>query len=149
MSRRPCFAYGANMNRASFQARCSSARFLGRAVLPGHRFRIARCGYATVTPEPEAVVHGLLWEISEADELELDGFEGMDDGLYLKAEPEVRPLGGEPCVAMIYRAADPTAGVPHPGYLEDILASAEREGLPTAYREELERWRRTDGPAPA
>jgi len=137
------------MNRASFQARCSSARFLGRAVLPGHRFRIARCGYATVTPEPEAVVHGLLWEISEADELELDGFEGMDDGLYLKAEPEVRPLGGEPCVAMIYRAADPTAGVPHPGYLEDILASAEREGLPTAYREELERWRRTDGPAPA
>jgi len=148
MNRRPCFAYGANMNRASFEARCPSARYLTRAVLPGYRFGIARCGYATVVPDPAGAVHGVLWVISAGDEEELDAFEGMEDGLYLKTEREVRPEGGLPVEAMIYVAADPTPGRPNPGYLEDILTSADREGLPPDYRAELGRWRRTDGPAP-
>lgn len=149
MTARPYFGYGANLNRLSFRDRCPSARCLGPAVLPDHRFRITRCGYATAVPEPGARVHGLLWTLSPADETELDQFEGMGEGLYAKREPVVTRPDGSQAAAMIYVATDPTPGAPHPGYLEDILASAEREGFPRAYLDELQGWRRTTGPAPS
>lgn len=116
--------------------RCPTARLLGPALLPGHRFLINRHGLATVVPASESQVHGLLWEIAPADERALDWFEGVERRLYLKQQRKVS-ANGMAHSALLYEAVDRRAGPPRPGYLEEIIAAATACGLPQPYLAEL------------
>ena len=71
------FAYGMNTNRDEMSYRCPHAVALGRAVLPGYRFEFK--SFATVVPSPKEQVEGVLWTITEADELALDMLEGYPE----------------------------------------------------------------------
>lgn len=118
------FAYGSNMDVQQMAVRCPDAVVVGTACLPGHRFLINTHGVATVVPSQEEVVHGVLWEISKADEASLDRYEGVASGFYSKVITRVRFTDGNTADALIYVARDDRPGRARPGYLERVLAAA-------------------------
>ncbi len=140
------FAYGANMDVAAMAARCPGSKPLGLARLPRHRFVITRDGYASVLRDPRREVHGVLWDLALSDVRALDKFEEVDRGLYAKINQSVIGLAG-PRRALVYVGASGEVGVPRPGYLESVLASAESWNLPAPYRQEMTRFLRS-GPRP-
>lgn len=127
------FAYGANMDPVHMAERCPGARRLGLAVLPDHEFRIAACGYGNAAAAPGREVHGVLWELLPDDELALDDFEGLQDGLYRKNSAMVRTGDGRELRAMLYLPTNPAPGHARPAYLEGIIAVAEELGFPPGY----------------
>ncbi len=136
------FAYGSNMVEPQMTERCPGARLIGPGTLRGYRFLINSHGYATIQPAPSAAVHGLLWRLTPADEASLDRYEGVRPGLYRKVEMEIGTPGAPPVRAFLYVGTDSVPGAPRPGYLDAILAAAERHGLPEPYRRELAAWLR-------
>ncbi len=137
------FAYGSNMDVRQMALRCPAAVILGLASLPAHAFLINTRGVATVIPAPKQVVHGVLWEISPADEARLDRYEGVASGFYRKDIARVRATGGTEMDALIYLASDVRPGQPRSGYMEGVLEAAEQCPLPETYIAALrERWGR-------
>ncbi len=76
------FAYGSNLDAQRMIRRCSTATVVGAATLAGHRVVFAGRSQtwggavATLLPDPEASVAGLVWALGQADLEALDGFEG-------------------------------------------------------------------------
>lgn len=136
------FAYGANMDIEAMKRRAPTAKPLGLARLPRHRFTIMSEGYASVVRDARFAVHGMLWEVSLADIRSLDRFEGVDKGLYVKLnQPVVLEGNGAGAKrALIYVGQGASAGKPRPGYMEDVVKAARGIGLPAAYVKELEGW---------
>jgi len=127
------FAYGSNMDVPQMAVRCPDAVVVGTAYLPGHRFLINTHGVATVVPAQGEAVHGVLWEISKADEASLDRYEGVASGFYRKAITRVWCNGGNAADALIYIARDNKPGRARQGYLEGVLTAAGKHRLPTTY----------------
>ena len=71
------FAYGMNTNTEEMAYRCPGARALGKAILPGYRFEFK--SFATIVPSPGENVEGVLWTITEPDEVALDMLEGYPE----------------------------------------------------------------------
>lgn len=134
------FAYGANMDIEAMKRRAPTAKPLGRARLPRHRFVIMAEGYASVMRDPRFSVHGMLWEVSLADIRALDRFEGVDRGLYVKLnQPVIQEENGLGAKrALIYVGQGLPGGRPRPGYLEDVVKAARAIGLPAGYLREIE-----------
>ena len=130
------FAYGANMDLEVMALRCPASRPVFTARLARHRFIINSDGYATVVRDARANVHGVLWNLALADVRPLDRFEEVDRGLYGKImQPVFTAMG--PRRAMVYIASSTIPGRPRQGYLEGVIASAERWALPESYRASL------------
>lgn len=127
------FAYGANMDPVHMAEHAPGARGAGAAVLEGHRFGIAALGFGTVRPDPAARVHGVLWELTDADLEALDRFEGVGDGAYRRAGARVRTPEGDQLDAMIYLPTDDAPGTPAPPYLERIIEVARMLEFPADY----------------
>lgn len=123
------FAYGSNMDVQQMAVRCPDAVVVGTACLPGHRFLINTHGVATVVPSQGEAVHGVLWEISKADEASLDHYEGVGTGFYRKVITRVLFDGGNAADALIYVARDEKPGRARLGYLERVVAAAEQHRL--------------------
>ena len=88
------FAYGANMHRDAMAVRCPRSTLLGLATLMRHRLAVMREGWLTITRDPQAKVHGVLWNLALADVAALDRFEGIAEGLYVKAvQPVIADTG--------------------------------------------------------
>lgn len=102
------FAYGSNMNLPQMDVRCPDAVRIGPAVLDGYRIEFCgngHTGVATLLPQADCQVNGVLWEISEADESRLDHYEGYP-WLYGKDIIEVSSRG-ESIRTMVYRMNSP------------------------------------------
>lgn len=127
------FAYGSNMDVQKMAVRCLDAVVVGTACLPGHRFLINTRGVATVVPALGEVVHGVLWEISKADEASLDHYEGVATGFYRKVNARMQFDDGIATEALIYVARDDKPGRARPGYLERVVAAAKRHRLAHEY----------------
>lgn len=138
------FAYGSNMSREQMARRCSNARPLGLGTASGFKFLINRRGVATIVPSHDKFVHGLLWELSGRDEIQLDQYEGVANGCYFKREI-VTNVAEQKVSALAYVATDDAPGAPRSGYLERIVSAATELGLPAVYLEELESWSTTSG----
>ncbi len=138
------FAYGANMDRDAMSLRCPRSRPLGRARLVRHRFVITRDGYASVLRDPRGMVHGIVWDLALSDVKALDKFEEVDRGLYVKINQSVITEAG-PRRALVYVGASAETGTPRPGYLEDVIASAETWSMPALYVQEMKRLLRSGG----
>jgi AIG2-like family len=91
-----------------------------------------------VVPTPGGIVHGLLWRLTPRDRSALNAYECLDAGLYRGVTLPVR-RGGERAPALVYVGRSRAAGVPRPGYLEQVLAAARELDLPAAYRARLAR----------
>jgi hypothetical protein len=92
------FAYGMNTNPTEMALRCPSAVALGPAVLPGYRLEFK--SFATIVPNPKQSVEGVLWAITEVDELALDMLEGYPE-FYDKKTVSVEHKN-QPYIAMTY-----------------------------------------------
>lgn len=68
------FAYGMNTNFREMKLRCKDAIPMGHAVLKNHRFDFKF--HATVSKDFRNDVDGVLWYITDEDELALDKLEG-------------------------------------------------------------------------
>ena len=80
-------AYGSNLNIAQMQFRCPDATVVGTAVIPDYELlfkRILTGAYLTIEPKQGAQVPGGVWEVSAADELRLDRYEGFPRFYYKK-----------------------------------------------------------------
>jgi gamma-glutamylcyclotransferase (GGCT)/AIG2-like uncharacterized protein YtfP len=133
------FAYGANMDVAAMAMRCPGAKVIGIARLPRHRFFITADGYVSVMRAPNSTVHGVLWELVLSNVRALDRFEEVDRGLYAKIQQPVICETG-PRRALVYVGLNAAPGKPRPGYMEEVLASAQAHQLPPAYVTEIARY---------
>jgi gamma-glutamylcyclotransferase (GGCT)/AIG2-like uncharacterized protein YtfP len=87
-----------NTNREEMADRCLDSEDLGEAVLPDHRFEFKH--HATVTPKKKSQVHGVLWRISDMDEIMLDLLEGYPS--YYDKKTVVVKHRGQDIEAMTY-----------------------------------------------
>ena len=95
MEKRYYLAYGSNLNVRQMMIRCPSARMIGTATIEDYRlmFKGSKTGsYLTIEPEEGCSVPVGVWEVSEADELALDRYEGFPT-FYYKKELEI-PITG-------------------------------------------------------
>ncbi len=132
------FAYGSNMDAAAMARRCPHSKLLGRARLARWRFVIMPSGFASIVPDPRTNVHGALWEVPVCDVMVLDRYEQVGQGLYAKKMiPALRePVGSAPALVYIGAAQKQgaaTMGTAWPGYLADIVATAQALELPAPY----------------
>lgn len=129
------FAYGSNMDMEQMRRRCPDAKCIDTAVLHGWKFALDEVGYATVVLEAGASVPGLLWMLTDADEAELDTYEGVRYNCYEKVTLSVVPKRAyEPTQALVYvslRGANEGARVQ--GYLERIVHAAAHAGFGRSY----------------
>lgn len=132
------FAYGANMDRAAMAERCPRSTPLGPAVLARHRLAVMREGWLTAVRDANARLHGVLWDLALADIPALDRFEGVGEGLYVKAVQPVIAAGGAKR-ALVYFGANSGPGRARPGYLKEIIAAARAWDLPREAVAALER----------
>lgn len=79
------------------------AKRIDTAVLHGWKFALDEVGYATVVPAAGASVPGLLWMLSDADEAELDVYEGVRYNCYEKVTLSIVPKRTSvPTQALVY-----------------------------------------------
>lgn len=103
MNKKIYIAYGSNLNLSQMASRCPTAKVLGVSVMKGWRllFKGAYSGaVATVDPHKGSSVPVLVWELTPADELALDRYEGYPF-LYRKETVGVK-LDGKTVKAMVY-----------------------------------------------
>jgi len=126
------FAYGSNMWLAQMNSRCPGHSRIGLGILSGYRWLINRHGYATLAVAADEAVHGVVYTLTETDELNLDAYEEVDSGLYLKQECTVRMAERElSCLVYI----DPVSeeGAPEAAYIARINYGLRDAGLPESY----------------
>lgn len=116
-------AYGSNLNLEQMAQRCPTSKPIGTAVLQDYQllFRGRNGGaVATVEPVKGSSVPVLLWEITPADELALDRYEGFPF-LYRKEKVKVK-LGRKTVESMVYIMNDgKPLGIPSCYYYSVIL----------------------------
>lgn len=98
-------AYGSNLHLNQMQYRCPDAKVYGSGVIKNYELTFwgnwNRNGVATVIPKSGTDVPVGLWEISKADEKNLDIYEGWPH-LYRKEDIEVVMDDGTVVTGMIY-----------------------------------------------
>ncbi|KAJ7272040.1 Butirosin biosynthesis, BtrG-like protein [Mycena haematopus] len=135
------FAYGSNLWRHQMDVRCPDNKFVGVARLPDWRWMINTRGYANVVPSEGDEVWALLYELSQADEEKLDGYEGVPTS-YVKQFLPVEYFGGHDkrvVEALVYVDVERTTdGPPKREYIfrmNSAIADALAEGVSMAYIE--------------
>lgn len=120
-------AYGSNLNKAEMRFRARDARPRGTIILDNARLVFR--GVADVECVLDSQAPCGLWEISRADEVALDRYEGVAGGFYVKDEV---PLGrGE--VALIYTMTATGVFPPPEGYVARVRQGYRDFGLDEAY----------------
>lgn len=123
MGKKFYLAYGSNLNLEQMAHRCPTAIPIGATFLEGYRllFRGGHGGsVATVEPFKGKNVPCLLWEITSADEVSLDRYEGFPF-LYRKETVKVKH-GKKTVDAMVYLMnGERSLGTPSCYYYSVIL----------------------------
>lgn len=145
------FAYGSNMNWQQMWERCSSARFVGVAILTDHKLAFTRksvnrgCGVADAVREDGRIIWGAVYEIDDLDVGKLDVSEGYRPGReknsYWRRECLVLLDGDQQrqLTACSY-FGDPQSNPPLPNqeYKQLIVSGARHWHLPDGYIRDLE-----------
>lgn len=119
------FAYGMNTNKEEMAYRCPTAVALGKTVLPGYRFEFK--SFATIVPDADSRVEGVLWTITDTDEAALDILEGYPE-FYDKRHVTVRQ--GIDYIAMTYIMGPREKGhAPSSGYYSMVSEGYQTFGL--------------------
>jgi gliotoxin/aspirochlorine biosynthesis gamma-glutamylcyclotransferase len=142
------FAYGSNMQRATF---CGRRGIEYRQALParveGWRLVIDKPplvpvgeGFANIIPEPGAEVLGVLYEITDEDLAHVDLTEGVLIGNYERVEVTVSALGGQAlevvAATLVSDKRNPEL-LPSDRYMQCLISGAEEHGLPAEYVAQL------------
>ena len=117
------FAYGANMHPEAMQWRCPKAVARGTFILQDWELKFYN--HATIEFCPGAEVAGVLWNITDECEQNLDAFEGYPH-YYTK-----RTWTQDGVEFFFYEMTSPKSGRPGAGYVSDIAESYTLWQLPT------------------
>ena len=71
------FAYGSNLDRRRFAARCPGSRPVSSATLRGYRLAFRGGGHADIVRHRGGVVRGALYSVTSRDAEGLDRYEGV------------------------------------------------------------------------
>jgi gamma-glutamylcyclotransferase (GGCT)/AIG2-like uncharacterized protein YtfP len=135
-------AYGSNMDPAQMAQRCPHSPQRGTGWLTGWRLTFGgedigwEGALATVVEDDGHSVFVALYELSEADEAELDSWDGATLGYYRKSKVRVATVEGD-VLAWLYVLNDYEGGLPSARYLGIMADAAEQAGAPADYVAEL------------
>ena len=136
------FAFGANMHDSAFQERRRMRPIEWRpGRVKGYRLRFnlegrpkGKAAPANLSPDPSADVWGVLYKITRADLLHLDGTEGVPGRRYRHLWVDAEDIGGKAIPAVTYIAdGKETDGTPSLRYITLLREGARAHGLPEAY----------------
>lgn len=88
-------AYGSNLNIRQMMHRCPDARIMGTAIIQDYQllFKGSKTGsYLTIEPKAGASVPVAVWRVSQADERNLDRYEGFPN-FYYKKDMKIQVTG--------------------------------------------------------
>ena len=142
------FAFGSNMLLERLKKRVPSARLLGTATLRGYTLRFNKVsndgsGKANIvpSPDPRAVVYGVLYHLDDEERPQLDKAEGLGKG-YQVRYLRVRRDGAEAEEEAFAYVAAPGAIrddlPPFQWYKNMVIEGATHNRLPTSYVRQLE-----------
>lgn len=126
------FAYGSNLWRKQMQDRCPEHRLIGNGILKGYRWIISTRGYANIVRSTLDEVQGIVYEISESDENNLDRYEGIQTGDYRK-EMLMIEMRGEKKECLVYVDPVQKEGKPKQEYIDRINKGISDARLPSEY----------------
>lgn len=137
MNKRYYIAYGSNLNIRQMRMRCPSARIIGTSTLNGYEllFKGSKTGsYLTVEKKDGSSVTVAVWEVTPADELALDRYEGFPTFYYKKEL--VLPIKGirtgkirKRRVFVYIMHEDRQIGIPSVAYMQTCLQGYEDFGF--------------------
>ena len=113
------FAYGSNLWRKQMLVRCPDHSEIGTGCLRGWRWIITTRGYASIVMSKGDFILGSVYELSEADVLALDRFEGVAQGHYRKEMIEI-DLDGHTLICLVYVDQVAREGEPKEEYIARI-----------------------------
>jgi gamma-glutamylcyclotransferase len=126
------FAYGSNLWRQQMTSRCPEHRERGTGSLKGWRWIITTRGYASIVVSKSDYVLGTVYELSEADLLSLDQFEGVSRGNYRKEMISVN-VDGRELSCLVYIDPVIEEGAPKDEYIARINSGIKDAGFPDEY----------------
>ena len=153
-------AYGSNMHPEQMLQRAPHSPMTGTGWLYGWRLTFAgedigwEGALATIVEDPGSRVFVVLYDVTPADELNLDHWEGSEFGIHKKIRCRVDRLTGftadaapEPVLAWLYVVDAWEGGLPSARYLGVMADAAQIAGAPDEYvRNLLNRPARNIGP---
>ncbi len=136
------FAFGANMHDSAFRERRGMWPIAWRAGrVRGYRLRFnlegrpkGKAAPANLSPDPNAEVWGVLYQMTRADLLRLDSTEGVPGRRYRHLWVDAEDSGGNAVEAVTYIAdGKETDGNPSLRYITLLREGARVHGLPEHY----------------
>lgn len=140
------FAYGSNLHIDQKELRTGTIRHAEACRLPGYRFFFNKRGsdgqrFANMIPDRSSDVWGVAYRCNPAAMREMDRFEGVEGGHYLRISVRLLTRTGEPRDAVTYVAGANylcEEAAPTKAYLQRILKGARHHGLPEEYIHSIE-----------
>jgi gamma-glutamylcyclotransferase (GGCT)/AIG2-like uncharacterized protein YtfP len=131
-------AYGTNLDSRRMLSRAPHSPLRGTGWLAGWRLTFAgedlawNGPRATVVEDVGEHVYVALYDVTPADEAQLDEWEGTGFGVYRKIRVRVQTLDGD-ALAWVYVMDGYEGGLPAASYLGELADAAEAAGAPTDY----------------
>ncbi len=135
-------AYGSNLDPARMGKRAPHSPLQGAGWLLGWRLTFGGGDLSwegplgTVVEDPGHQVYVALYDLTPADELAMDEWEGVDIGLWTKIRVRVSTLEGD-VIAWLYVLNAYEGGLPSARYLAMLADAAEAGGAPDDYLTDL------------
>ena len=136
-------AYGSNLDPEQMARRCPHSPLQGTGWLVGWRLTFGGEGWDGSLPtvvedaaDPEAHVFVAVYDVTTADEAELDQWESAWTELYRKVRVRVSTLDGEQ-TAWVYVLNDFEGGLPSARTLGILADATDAAGAPSDYVNEL------------
>jgi gamma-glutamylcyclotransferase (GGCT)/AIG2-like uncharacterized protein YtfP len=135
------FAYGSNMNDEQMQKRCPSAKKIAIGKLKDYDIVFNRKGsyrpggVASVHPEKNKIVYGIIWKINLLDLTKLDEIE--DITAYDRKKLVIEDTNNKKHDCFVYIAKPQGTFEPDKNYFELLFSSAISANLPEEYLDRL------------
>ena len=140
-------AYGSNMHPEQMLKRAPHSPMAGTGWLHGWRLTFGgedigwEGALATIVEDPDSKVFVVLYDMTSADEMSLDRWEGSEFGIHKKIRCRVQRLSSDtttdPVLAWLYVLDAWEGGLPSAQYLGVMADAAEIAGAPGDYVHDL------------
>ena len=134
------FAYGSNLSQQQMLRRTGSIPPSKVARLDHYQFAFRRVlqgsdVYATIIPQENSAVYGVVYRCSPLAISRLDQFEGVSENCYQRKSVQVTGLDGEIFTSEVYIGQDfsEESAYPSSSYWASIRTGANEHGLPLEY----------------
>ena len=128
------FAYGTNLDVEQMRNRCETIKVLGKGKLKNYRLIFNSRGVASIIPDNNSEVLGLVYELTKEGLNSLDSYEGYPS-LYSRHEMRIESTEDTFINSIVYIAEDSKEGKPRPDHYECVLNALKKEDFPEEYIE--------------